>query len=50
MISIMAYVYSPSSFHSKKVLPNDPIQRFRANEGYCKNKNDNVTVVARKDL
>ena len=50
MISIIAYVDSPSSFHSKQVLPNDQVQRFHANEDYYKSRKDNVTVVARKNL
>ena len=50
MISIIAYVDSPSSFHSKQLLLNDQVQRFHANEDYYKTRKDNVTVVARKNL
>lgn len=50
MISIIAYVDSPSSFHSKQVLLNDQVQRFHANEDYYKTRKDNVRVVARKNL
>lgn len=50
MISIIAYVDSPGSFHSKQVLPNDQVQRFHANEDYDKTSKSNVTVAARKNL
>lgn len=36
MVSIIAYVDSPGSFHSKQVLPNDQVQRFHANEDHYK--------------